>query len=138
MLYIVAQNWKISSKTSLLWSHSTIIQSTSFLDIMFVVCAENRDPKLFSSVAWTLWNRRNNLRLGKPSIPLEQLLNRARELTLGCLPGPISASAVPKQVAATWTPPPLHGYKINCNGAIFLNKKIKLVWGLLFKTIMEW
>lgn len=69
-----------------LWSHSTIRQSTSFLDIMFVVCAENRDPESFSLVAWTLWNRRNNLRLGKPSIPLEQLLDKARELTLGCLP----------------------------------------------------
>ncbi|KAK9993813.1 hypothetical protein SO802_023516 [Lithocarpus litseifolius] len=98
-----------------LWSHSTIRQSTSFSDIMFVICAENRDPELFSSVAWTLWNRRNNLRLGKPSIHLEQLLDRARER----LPGPISASAVLKQATATWTPPPLHGYKINCNGAIF-------------------
>ena len=28
-----------------LWSHSTIRQSTSFLDIMFVVCAENRDTE---------------------------------------------------------------------------------------------
>ena len=54
-----------------LWNHGTIRQSTSFLDIMFVICVENRDPKLVSSVVWALWNRRNNLRLGKPLIPLD-------------------------------------------------------------------
>lgn len=96
---------------------------------MFVICAENRDLELFSSVAWALWNRRNNLRLGKPSIPLEQLLDRARELTLGCLPRSILVSAARKQAAAPWTPPPLHGYKVNFDGAIF-EQEIELVWEL--------
>ena len=86
---------------------------------MFVVCAENIDLELFSLVSWALWNRRNNLSRGKPSILLEQLLDRAREITLGCLPGSTSASTTLKQAAASWTPPTLHGYKINFDGAIF-------------------
>ena len=68
---------------------------------------------------WTLWNRRNNLKLGKPSIPLEQVLNRACDLKLGCLPAPTSATAAPKQPATAWTPPPIHGYKVNFDSALF-------------------
>ena len=102
-----------------LWGHSTIKQCSSFLDIMFVVCADGRDPELFSVMAWTLWNKRNNLRLGKPYIPLEQVLNRARELKLGCLSAPTSATTAPKQPATAWTPPPVHGYKVNFDGALF-------------------
>ena len=86
---------------------------------MFVVCVENIYLELFSLVSWALWNRRNNLSRGKPSILLEQLLDRAREITLGCLPGSTSASTTLKQAAASWTPPTLHGYKINFDGAIF-------------------
>ena len=86
---------------------------------MFIVCADGRDPELFSSVAWTLWNRRNNIRLGKPSIPLEQVLNRAHDLNLGCLPDPTTVTATPKQTVTTWTPPPFYGYKVNFDGTLF-------------------
>ena len=102
-----------------LWGHSTIKQCSSFLDIMFVVCADDRDPELFSAMAWTLWNRRNNLRLGKPAVPLEQVLHRARDLKLGCLSAPTSVTAVPEQKKTAWTPPPVHGYKVNFDGALF-------------------
>ena len=86
---------------------------------MFVVCVDGRDPELFSSVAWTLWNRRNNIRLGKPSVPLEQVLNKARDLKLGCLLDPTTVTATPKQPMTTWTPPPFHAYKVNFDDALF-------------------
>ena len=86
---------------------------------MFAVCADDRDLELFSAMAWTLWNRRNNLRLGKPAIPLEQVLNRARNLKLGCLSAPTSVTTAPKQTETAWTPPPVHGYKVNFDGALF-------------------
>ena len=86
---------------------------------MFVVCADGRDPELFLSVAWTLWNRRNNIRLGKPSVPLEQVLNKARDLKLGCLPDPTTIIAMPKQPMTAWTPPPFHAYKVNFDSALF-------------------
>ena len=79
-----------------LWSQGTIKQCSSFLDIMFVICVDNKDSELFSSMAWTLWNRRNNIKLGKPSISLEQVLDKARDLTLGCLPDPTSTIAALK------------------------------------------
>ncbi|XP_075655138.1 uncharacterized protein LOC142625345 [Castanea sativa] len=43
----------------------------------------NREPKLFATVIWTLWNRRNNLRLGKPALPLEKVLDFAQERPMG-------------------------------------------------------
>nr|POE46685.1 hypothetical protein CFP56_65723 [Quercus suber] len=40
---------------------------------------KNRDPALFSMVVWALWNRRNNLRLGKTCGTLGQLLSQAND-----------------------------------------------------------
>nr|POE97274.1 hypothetical protein CFP56_74397 [Quercus suber] len=40
---------------------------------------KNRDPALFSVVVWALWNRRNNLRLGKTCGTLRQLLSQAND-----------------------------------------------------------
>ncbi|KAK9990466.1 hypothetical protein SO802_025451 [Lithocarpus litseifolius] len=37
------------------------------------------DPVLFSLVLWNLWNRRNNLRLGKPTLPLDKVLEHSQE-----------------------------------------------------------
>lgn len=46
-------------------------------------------------------------------------MDRALDLTLGCLPDPTLAIAAPKQTVAMWTPLPLHGYKVNFDGALF-------------------
>ncbi|KAL0015723.1 hypothetical protein SO802_002792 [Lithocarpus litseifolius] len=40
----------------------------------------NTDPDLFAVVLWTLWNRRNNLHLGKPALPLGQVVAFAQDL----------------------------------------------------------
>ena len=39
------------------------------------ILTENRDPAFFFMVVWALWNRRNNLRLGKTCGTLGQLLS---------------------------------------------------------------
>ena len=56
------------------WNHSNLKQSVSFIEMLGFVFAKNRNPELFISVIWAVWNRCNNLRLGKPVIPLSQLL----------------------------------------------------------------
>ena len=52
---------------------------TSFIDIFDCIFAGNKDPDLFAAVIWTLWTRRNNLRLGKPALPLNKVIEFARE-----------------------------------------------------------
>nr|POE68233.1 hypothetical protein CFP56_26128 [Quercus suber] len=42
----------------------------------------NRDPNLFVAMLWTIWNRRNNLRLGKSAIPLGQVITFAQDRIL--------------------------------------------------------
>ena len=45
----------------------------------------NKEPELFSIVIWNLWNRRNNLRLGKTALPLDKIIEHARERRLEAL-----------------------------------------------------
>ena len=47
---------------------------SSFTDIFEFIFAGNREPNLFAIVLWTLWNRRNNLLLGKPALSLGQVV----------------------------------------------------------------
>ena len=62
-----------------LWNHDSLRQATTFIDLTDCVFAENKDPALFSMVIWALWNRRNNLRLGKTVISLDQVLHQAKD-----------------------------------------------------------
>ena len=62
------------------WNQNSLKQCTSFIDLLGCILAENRDPTLFSMIIWAVWNRRNNLRLGKPSLPLGKLLQDAKDL----------------------------------------------------------
>ena len=48
-----------------------------FTDLLESTIADNREPELFCWVAWDLWNRRNNLRLGKQTYSLTQVLDKA-------------------------------------------------------------
>ena len=50
---------------------------SSFTNIFEFIFAGNREPDLFTAVLWTLWNRRNNLRLGKPALSLGQVVEFA-------------------------------------------------------------
>ena len=46
----------------------------TFIDLLGTVFAENRESAFFAMVVWDLWNRRNNLRLGKKAEPLNHLM----------------------------------------------------------------
>ena len=51
----------------------------TFIDLLGTVFAENREPAFFAMVVWALWNRRNNLRLGKKAEPLNILMQHAKQ-----------------------------------------------------------
>ena len=61
------------------WSHDNLKQVVTFIDLLGTVFAENREPAFFAMVLWALWNRRNNLRLGKKVEPLTHLLQQAKQ-----------------------------------------------------------
>ena len=62
-----------------IWIHEALKGSRTFTDIMDFVFAGNKEPELFFLVIWNLWNRRNNLRLGKATLPLDKITEHARE-----------------------------------------------------------
>ena len=72
------------SQTSI-WNHEALKGSRNFTDIMGFVFTGNKEPKLFSIVIWNLWNRHNNLRLGKTTLPLDKITEHARERQLEAL-----------------------------------------------------
>ena len=61
------------------WNQNILKQNTCFTDFTAFIFAGTADPELFTLVLWNLWNRRNNLRLGKPSLPLDKVLEHSRE-----------------------------------------------------------
>ena len=83
------------------------------------ILTENRDPAFFFMVVWALWNRRNNLRLGKTCGTLGQLLSQAKDkLREFSLHNTVTTSAM-RRILARWTPPDDEYYKINFDGALF-------------------
>ena len=77
-LYLCPKLLELWTKVNL-WNYSSLRQATSFIDLMGCVFAENREPTLFSMAIWAIWNRRNNLHLGKSAVPLSQLLSQSKE-----------------------------------------------------------
>ena len=74
-------------------------------------------------VIWAIWNRRNNLCLGKQAVTLRQLLQQAKEWwvqefsALQEIPAP---QRIPLAIA--WHPPNASWYKINFDGAFFVKE----------------
>ena len=101
------------------WNHSSLKQATSFIDLMGCVFPNNRDPELFSMVAWAIWNRRNNLRLGKAAALLDELLSQTKD-RLRDFKLYNSSSVIPVGRPPTrWQAPNQNTYKVNFDGALF-------------------
>ena len=64
------------------WTHSSLRQANCFTDLLGMISAKKNEPELFGWVVWDLWNRRNNIRLGKSSYTLTQLLEKVVERKL--------------------------------------------------------
>lgn len=92
---------------------------TFFIDIFDFIFARNRQPDLFVAVIWSLWNRRNNIRLGKPTLPLDKLMDFARERLIESPTSNLISSNPQLCPTIKWTTPETHGFKINFNGATF-------------------
>ena len=78
--------------------------------------------EIFSIVAWMLWTRRNSIRLGRPTRPLNQIFHEARRLLREFLEAhdedPVSIPS-PIHVQAKWTALTQTRYKANFDAALF-------------------
>ena len=104
------------------WNHGTLHVCSSFIDVFDFIFSGNKEPELFAAVIWALWNRRNNLRLGKLALTLDKVLEFAQEwLTRSETTN--ERSSHPRGHATThWTAPDANGLKINFDGTIFADR----------------
>ena len=80
------------------------------------------EPDLFAAVLWTLWNRRNNLLLGKPALSLGQVVEFAQDRILERNPCNIAFQQSQPHQITTWQASVQHAYKVNFDGAIFADE----------------
>lgn len=106
-----------------MWNQDSLPQAATFIDLTGCVFSENRDPALFSMVIWALWNRRNNQRLGKAVIPLDQLLHQAKERLREFALHNTSSIVPVGRPPTCWHPPERPLYKLNFDGALFESEK---------------
>ena len=104
------------------WNQALFRQSTCFSDFLVSVFAGLKEPELLMVVLWNLWRRRNNLRLGKPTIPLDKVLEHSREQQFESHSSPLTSTTPTTKQPARWTPPLDHWYKLNFDSATFADK----------------
>lgn len=125
MPYTVVQNSKTWSKTPH-WTHSSLRQANCFTDLLGMILVEKNEPEIIWRVVWDLWNRRNNIRLGKSGYKLSQLLEKAVERRLEATTPHQTRNVAAAAQVGSWTAPNLSWYKINFDGAIFEEDKAGL------------
>nr|POF04686.1 hypothetical protein CFP56_38526 [Quercus suber] len=104
------------------WNHGTLHACSSFIDVFDFIFAGNKEPELFAAVIWTLWNRRNNLRLSKSALTLDKVLEFAQDRLTGSETTNERSSHPHGCATMHWTAPEANGLKINFDGAIFVDK----------------
>ena len=70
-------------------------------------------------VAWAIWNRRNNLRLGKPAAPLSELIPQAQDRLRKFKLYNFSTIIPMGRPPTSWQAPNSNTYKVNFDGALF-------------------
>ena len=121
------------------WSHDNLKQAVTFIDLLGIVFAENREPAFFAMVVWALWNRRNNLRLGKKAESLTHLMQQAKQ-RLGDFQHHNTAWVEPVGHPPTsWQPSGPFQFKVNVDGALFeADNTTGLGWSLGMSMDRSW
>ena len=102
------------------WKQANLLLCPTFIDIMSIILVEQKHPKLFSMVVWTIWQQRNNSRLGKHVLLPSQILQQAQEKLQEFSTLHIPTSPPRTTPASCWRPPDHNYVKINFDGALGL------------------
>uniref|UniRef100_A0A7N2LLF5 non-specific serine/threonine protein kinase n=1 Tax=Quercus lobata TaxID=97700 RepID=A0A7N2LLF5_QUELO len=104
------------------WTHSSLRQANCFTDLLGMILVEKDEPELFGWVVWDLWNRKNNLRLGKSTYTSSQLLEKAVERKLEVTAPHQTHNAAVAARVGSWTAPDPSWYKIYFDGVVFVKE----------------
>ena len=93
---------------------------SNFLDILQACCTRNDCFELFAIISSIIWNRRNRLRLGEKTVPLQRVNAMARDsLQEFHTANPPHCGPSPPPAPVKWSPPPGVWVKANFDGALF-------------------
>ena len=109
----------------------------TFQELLSHVIQIGCNVELFAMLVWTIWCRRNTIRVNPTGFPLDQVLQRAIDYLMEFRATQPRKQPTPPQPLAKWSPPVEEYYKINFDGAVFRDEE-KASIGLLFKTVREW
>ena len=110
--------WRTLSWT-LLAAQACPLTFNALLDC-FLKVKDNFRKEIFIMTAWTIWNRRNALKFGRPTIPVANIIPRAGSL----LQEFVSAQQVVDEspsvaVSSQWQPPEFPYYKVKFDVVVF-------------------
>ena len=74
---------------------------------------------MFSTIVWTLWQRRNQLRENQRTWPLHEVGDRAKALVVEFLEANKHINNPGPRLVAWWSPLPENCYKVNFDLALF-------------------
>ena len=103
-----------------LWLFCRSKKFSNFYELACFVLENGRNPELFITLAWTVWSRRNQLRISNKLYPLaaKQMLQDFKQVQ----PAVPNLLPRPQRQLVKWKPPPLPHLKINFDGVIFKDK----------------
>ena len=95
-----------------------------FRDLVLFIQAEGKNLELLTMVLWTIWYRRNQLRVGSKDFPISQVGPQASHALSDIKQFNVSLPSWQDGISNSWAwsqwlPPPRDYFKINFNGATF-------------------
>ena len=127
------------------WNFWAASQFSRFVDLVQFVIKENMSLELFAQVTWTIWHRKNLLRISTRKFPVEHILPEALGAFLAFIRAippkpPDCVTRVPQQIK--WKPPAPTCFKVNFDGAVFREDNMAgvgvIIRDELGQTIAPW
>ena len=75
--------------------------------------------ELFAIMVWTIWFRRNTIRVNPTGFPVDQVLQRAIDSLLEFRAAQLRKQPTPPRPLVKWSPPVEEYYKVNFDGTVF-------------------
>ncbi|XP_075662751.1 uncharacterized protein LOC142632211 [Castanea sativa] len=101
-----------------------LLNFQSFKDLVAFVHTKVKNLELMAMVMWTVWHRRNQIKVSSQDFPASQVLPQAKQALTDFKH--LNASLPPQQDASGnplarthWSPPPRDCFKVNFDGASF-------------------
>ena len=104
-----------------LWNCRRTNTFIDFKELLSWLITNQHHLELFSVMAWLVWTQRNQIRLNKPNSSPHSIASLVKEHLAEFKAPPMSSA--PSLQWSRWQHPMQGVVKINCDGAIFADKK---------------